>query len=69
MNDIHSFNPGPGAYSPKIDVIKFKVLTFEFGKCTNDSQTQRDFSPGPGAYDNRKEFGSDAIKVSIKGRP
>lgn len=43
------YSPGPGAYSPKEEYVKFKNPTYGIHK--SRPITSRDLSPGPGAYD------------------
>lgn len=62
-------SPGPGAYEPRDEVTKPKNPTFGMSK-GQKGISRKDLSPGPGAYDGTtKEFGQDAPKVTIKGRP
>ncbi len=61
--------PGPGAYDPKDDMVKYKNPTFGISK-GQKGITSRDLSPGPGAYDAAKKlFGRDVPKVSMGSRP
>ena len=60
---------GPGAYSPKPDLTKYKTPTFVFGK-GKKGITSKDINPGPGYYDNKdKTFGKDPHKTIMCGRP
>lgn len=62
-------SPGPGAYSPKHDAVKYKNATFSMQK-GQKGITSRDINPGPGAYDAAsKEIGKSMNNISMGYRP
>lgn len=62
-------SPGPGAYSPNHEVVKYKNPTAKIAK-GRKGISSRDLSPGPGAYDGvSKEIGKNITAISFKGRP
>lgn len=62
-------SPGPGAYSPKHEVVKYQNPTAKISE-GRKGISSKDLSPGPGAYDGlSKEIGKSSTAISIKGRP
>ena len=66
-------SPGPGAYSPKAEAVRYKNPTFGMGK-GQKGITSKDIngssSLGPGAYEAvAKEIGKGLGNVSMGSRP
>lgn len=62
-------SPGPGAYSPKHDAVKYKNPSTKIHKGMRGI-TRKDISPGPGAYNGySKEMGKSTNRITMKGRP
>ncbi|CDW79521.1 UNKNOWN [Stylonychia lemnae] len=63
------FSPGPGAYEPNVDAVKYKNPTYGINK-GQKGITSKDILPGPGQYDGlSKEMGKSLQNVTIKSRP
>lgn len=62
-------SPGPGAYTPNAEYIKYQNPTYGMSK-GNKGITSKDFSPGPGYYEAAsKEIGKSMNNLTFKGRP
>ena len=64
-------SPGPGKYDAKDALVKCTTPNYKMGSSKRENFLNKTANnPGPGSYANNvKGFGTDAQKVSIRGKP